>query len=93
MFAFSDRVSQQTVLRIEQQPWDSNNSAPALIKTKEIANKTEPIIITRTDETKISTNKASKLSIILQFEFLFFFNSRFIPRWIQQNLNFNRQKV
>lgn len=52
----SDRLSQQTVLRIEPS-WDNNNSAPALIKTKELENKHEPITITRTDETKISTNK------------------------------------
>lgn len=51
----SDKISQTTVLRIEP-PWD-NNSAPALIKTKDLDHKTEPI--TRTDETKnvTSTNK------------------------------------
>jgi hypothetical protein len=53
----SDRLSQQTVLRIEPS-WDNNNSAPALIKTKDLEHKHEPITITRTDETKISTNKA-----------------------------------
>lgn len=53
---FSDKISQTTVLRIEP-PWE-NNSAPALIKTKELEHKNEPITITRTDETKISTNKA-----------------------------------
>ena len=56
-FSFSDKISQTTVLRIEP-PWE-NNSAPALIKTKELDHKTEPI--TRTDETKnvTSTNKVS----------------------------------
>lgn len=52
----SDKISQTTVLRIEP-PWD-NNSAPALIKTKDYDHhKPEPI--TRTDETKnvTSTNK------------------------------------
>lgn len=53
----SDRISQQTVLRIEPS-WDNNNSAPALIKTKDLEHKHEPITITRTDETKTSTNKA-----------------------------------
>lgn len=55
MIFLSDKVSQTTVLRIEP-PWD-NNSAPALIKTKDIDHKPEPI--TRTDETKnvTSTNK------------------------------------
>lgn len=53
--SYSDKISQTTVLRIEP-PWD-NNSAPALIKTKEFDHKPEPI--TRTDETKnvTSTNK------------------------------------
>ena len=54
----SDKISQTTVLRIEP-TWDIN-SAPALIKTKEIEHYKiqEP---TRTEETKIltSTNKAS----------------------------------
>jgi hypothetical protein len=56
---FSDKISQTTVLRIEP-PWE-NNSAPALIKTKDLDHKTEPI--TRTDETKnvTSTNKVSFL--------------------------------
>lgn len=56
---FSDKISQTTVLRIEP-PWE-NNSAPALIKTKELDHKPEPI--TRTDETKnvTSTNKVSWL--------------------------------
>ncbi|CRL03257.1 CLUMA_CG016517, isoform B [Clunio marinus] len=51
----SDKISQTTVLRIEP-GWD-NNSAPALIKTKDFEHKQEPII--RTDETKnvTSTNK------------------------------------
>lgn len=57
----SDRISQQTVLRIEPS-WDNNNSAPALIKTKE--HKHEPITITRTDETKTSTNKARLSNVI-----------------------------
>lgn len=57
MRCFSDKISQTTVLRIEP-PWE-NNSAPALIKTKDIDHKPEPI--TRTDETKnvTSTNKVS----------------------------------
>ena len=71
---FSDRISQQTVLRIEPS-WDNNNSAPALIKTKELEHKIEPITITRTDETKISTNKArvncTNLFYEQQFNFLF----------------------
>jgi hypothetical protein len=51
---FSDRISQTTVLRIEP-TWD-NNSAPALIKTKDYVEKHhEP---RRTEETKTSTNKA-----------------------------------
>lgn len=55
----SDKISQTTVLRIEP-PWD-NNSAPALIKTKDYDHKPEPI--TRTDETKnvTSTNKVCRL--------------------------------
>lgn len=57
---FSDKISQTTVLRIEP-PWD-NNSAPALIKTKDYDHKPEPI--TRTDETKNvnSTNKVRSMN-------------------------------
>lgn len=63
---FSDKISQTTVLRIEP-PWE-NNSAPALIKTKDIDHKPEPI--TRTDETKnvTSTNKVSANDMFLKFE-------------------------
>lgn len=52
----SDKISQTTVLRIEPS-WD-NNSAPALIKTKDVDHH-RPEPITRTDETKnvTSTNK------------------------------------
>lgn len=59
----SDRISQQTVLRIEPSNWDNNNSAPALIRTKDLERKNEPITITRTDETKISTNKVKYCAI------------------------------
>ncbi|KAG5678053.1 hypothetical protein PVAND_007756 [Polypedilum vanderplanki] len=51
----SDRISQTTVLRIEP-TWD-NNSAPALIKTKDYIEKIQEPINRRTDETKTSTNK------------------------------------
>lgn len=64
----SDRISQQTVLRIEPS-WDNNNSAPALIKTKDFEHKHEPITITRTDETKTSTNKARLSMHMLIIEF------------------------
>lgn len=59
--SYSDKVSQTTVLRIEP-PWD-NNSAPALIKTKDLETKPEPI--TRTDETKnvTSTNKVGSYGL------------------------------
>ena len=52
----SDKISQTTVLRVEP-PWD-NNSAPALIKTKDFIEVKQEPIIRRTDETKTSTNKA-----------------------------------
>lgn len=52
----SDKISQTTVLRVEP-PWD-NNSAPALIKTKDFIEIKQEPIIRRTDETKTSTNKA-----------------------------------
>ncbi|KAL7049357.1 hypothetical protein ACKWTF_003664 [Chironomus riparius] len=51
----SDKISQTTVLRVEP-PWD-NNSAPALIKTKDFIEVKQEPIIRRTDETKTSTNK------------------------------------
>lgn len=54
---FSDKISQTTVLRIEP-TWD-NNSAPALIKTKDFVEIKQEPITRRTEETKTSTNKAS----------------------------------
>lgn len=61
----SDKISQTTVLRIE--PIWENNSAPALIKTKEIEGKHEPNY-SRTDETKTlsSTNKVNLMCVIFK---------------------------
>lgn len=59
----SDKISQTTVLRVEP-PWD-NNSAPALIKTRDFIEVKQEPIIRRTDETKTSTNKACVVICIL----------------------------
>lgn len=63
-FSYSDKISQTTVLRID------NNSAPALFKTKEIGSNTNKEPISKTDETKhvTSTNKVYPQDLKPEFQ-------------------------